>query len=57
MIAAGIKDAALLLPLGGLLVAWLVLVAWTVRKERRAQRAEVATAEAAAARALESAAA
>ncbi|HYO42450.1 MAG TPA: sulfite exporter TauE/SafE family protein [Candidatus Limnocylindrales bacterium] len=52
LLTLGVKDAPLLAILGGLLAGWLVLVAWTVRKERatrRAERAEVALAEVAAA--------
>jgi len=50
LIAVGIRDVPLLAMLGGLLAGWLVLVVWTVRKERatrRAERAEIALSDAA----------
>lgn len=42
MLTVGFEDVALMAPLVGLLVAWVVLVAWTVRKERASSRAEQA---------------
>jgi uncharacterized membrane protein YfcA len=44
LLALGVKDVALLVPLCGLLAGWLVLVAWTVRRERAARRDEAAEA-------------
>ena len=52
LLAGGVRDMALLAILGSLLAGWLLLVAWTVRKERaarREERAEVLAAETAAA--------
>lgn len=40
LVVIGVKDAPLLVILGSLLAGWLLLVAWTVRKERAARRAE-----------------
>jgi hypothetical protein len=40
LIAGGLEGTPLLAILGGLLAVWVVLVAWTVRKERAARRAE-----------------
>lgn len=42
LLSAGVADSVLLLGLGSLLVAWLMLVAWTVRRERQARRLEAA---------------
>jgi threonine/homoserine/homoserine lactone efflux protein len=47
LLVAGLKDAPLLAVLGALLAGWLVLVAWTVRKERAARRDEAAASRAA----------
>jgi uncharacterized membrane protein YfcA len=44
LMTVGLKDATLLLPLGGLLVAWIALVAWAIRAERIAQRVAAETA-------------
>lgn len=52
LLANGIKDAPFLVLIGALVAAWLLLVTWAVRRERaarRAERAEVALAEATAA--------
>jgi hypothetical protein len=44
MLSIGLGDIALLAPMLGLLVGWIVLVAWTVRRERARGRAERAAA-------------
>lgn len=42
LLSAGVTDSPLLLILGAMLASWLVLVAWTVQRERLARRQELA---------------
>lgn len=43
LMVGGVKDGPLLAVLGGMLAAWLVLVAWTVRRERAVRRDSAGT--------------